>query len=115
MTAYPLPKIPVDLAKACVDNECVLYTGSGLSAQAGFETWIPFLSGLLAWAKKAAFIDQSFAASLEEAMAEGDYNSVADSIVRAVSNDRESLQNKATGMLHDPAADSVRCSAYHQL
>lgn len=93
MSTYPLPKIPVELAKACVDNECVLYTGSGLSAQAGFETWIPFLSGLLAWAKKAAFIDQSFAASLEEAMAEGDYNSVADSIVRAVGSDRESLSN----------------------
>lgn len=93
MTAYPLPEIPGDLARACVDKECILYTGSGLSAQAGFETWIPFLSGLLAWAKKATFIDQTFAASLDEAMAVGDYNSVADSIVRAVGTDRESLSN----------------------
>ncbi len=93
MTAYPLPEIPSDLSGACADNECILYTGSGLSAQAGFETWIPFLSGLLAWAKKATFIDQNFAASLDEAIAVGDYNSVADSIVRAVGNDRESLSN----------------------
>jgi len=93
VTAYPLPEIPSDLSGACADNECILYTGSGLSAQAGFETWIPFLSGLLAWAKKATFIDQNFAASLDEAIAVGDYNSVADSIVRAVGNDRESLSN----------------------
>ena len=93
MPEYPLPEVPADLVKACLDDECVLYAGSGLSAQVGFETWIPFLAGLLDWAKKGALIDRSFASSLEEAMQEGDYNSVADSIVRAVSSDREALSN----------------------
>ena len=93
MREYPLPEVPPDLVKACHDEECVLYAGSGLSAQVGFETWIPFLAGLLDWARKGSFIDRSFAASLEEAMQEGDYNSVADSIVRAVSSDKEALSN----------------------
>lgn len=91
MPEYPLPVAPADLVKACVDNECVLYAGSGLSAQAGFQTWIPFLGGLLDWAKQATLIDHSFGLSLDEAMAAGDFNSVADSIVRAVSNDKEAL------------------------
>lgn len=108
MPEYPLPQIPVELVKACVDNECVLYAGSGLSAQAGFKTWIPFLGGLLDWAEQAALIDHSFALSLEEAMAAGDYNSVSDSLVRAVSNDKEALSNYLRSVFYRSSIDLPR-------
>src|SRR5215213_3002591 len=112
MPEYLLPKIPVDLVKACVDGECVLYAGSGLSAQAGFQTWIPFLAGLLDWARKATFIDHAFGLSLKEAMNEGDYNSVADSIVRAVSSDKNALSNYLRSLFY---RTNVQLPKTHQL
>ena len=102
MSEYPLPTIPPDLARACVDNECVLYAGSGLSAQAGFATWVPLLSGLLEWAETNDAIDQSFASSLREAMELGDFNSVADSLVRALGDDKTALSQYLYKQFYKP-------------
>lgn len=67
-----LPDPPDDLVKACIAKDCVLYAGSGLSAQKGLPTWLPFVSGLLDWAVKSSYIDKDFAISLREAIQNGD-------------------------------------------
>lgn len=83
-TVIPLPDPPPGLIRACVDEECVLYAGAGLSAQAGYPTWQPFIEGLLKWSSETGAIDQSHAASLRAALAAGQLDPVADSIVSAV-------------------------------
>lgn len=85
--AADLPEPPDDLVKACIAKECVLYAGSGLSAQKGLPTWLPFVVGLLDWAVKAGYIKKDFAISLREAIHNGDTDPVADSIVSAVGSD----------------------------
>ena len=102
MPEYPLPPIPPELATACLDDECVLYTGSGLSAQAGFPTWIPMLWGLLTWTESEKFIDSSFAASLREAMKVDDFNSVADSLVRALGDNKARLGSYLHEVFYSP-------------
>lgn len=105
MPEYPLPSVPPDLARACFDNECVLYAGSGLSAQAGFDTWVPMLWGLLSWAESDGLIDPAFASSLREAMQIGDVNSVADSLVRKLGNNRSMLSDHLTATFYRPHVD----------
>lgn len=81
---WVLPDPPDDLIASCAAGELVLYAGSGLSAQSGLLTWRPFVSDLLEWANRAGFISTDFAESLREAIAHGDTDFVADSIVSAV-------------------------------
>jgi hypothetical protein len=80
--------LPDDLVNACKAGECVLYAGSGLSAQAGLQTYLPMVSELLGWAMDNGFVDPSFAQSLQEALQQGDTDLVADSIVSVLGNDR---------------------------
>ena len=102
MSEYPLPAIPPELARACVEDECVLYAGSGLSAQAGYPTWIPMLWDLLNWVDSAGFIEPSFALSLRAAMEVGDYNSVSDSLVRALGHNQVLLRDHLLTMFYAP-------------
>jgi hypothetical protein len=80
----PPPEPPPGLVKACLDGECVLYAGAGLSAQAGYPTWQPFVAGLLEWSRDTKRIDAEFAASLQTALAAGRVDSVADSLLSIV-------------------------------
>lgn len=38
-----IPEVPTALAEACARGDCILFAGTGLSAQAGLPTWSQFL------------------------------------------------------------------------
>ncbi len=80
----PRPEPPEDLVKACLEGNCILYVGSGLSASAGLPTWNPFVNDLLSWAVEQKFIDPSFGESLKKAIESGESNIAADSILGAL-------------------------------
>ena len=75
------PEPPEDLVQACMESECVLYMGAGLSAQAGYPTWMSFVRGLLDWALENEFVEKSFGKSLRAAITAEQSDLVADSIV----------------------------------
>jgi predicted ATPase len=75
------PEAPDFLLEACAANECVLFAGAGLSARAGFPTWVPFVRSLLQWAVDSGFIDETSAESHRAAIEKGDVDSVSDAIV----------------------------------
>jgi len=85
-----MPELSEFLIDACVANECVLFAGAGLSARAGFLTWVPFVRSLLNWCFEGGFIDESSAESHRAAIEKGDVGSVADGIVDAL-HGRENL------------------------
>ena len=108
----PSPLLPDDLVNACKAGECVLYAGSGLSAQAGLQTYLPMVSDLLGWALEHGFVDPSFAQSLEEALQQGDTDLVADSLVSVLGGDR---REALTGYLRDAFHRPPSLPAAHAL
>lgn len=86
-----LPEPPEELIRACAGNECVVYVGSGLSAEMNLPTWSLFISGLLKWARDAGRVAGDFADSLKEAVENGDIDLVADSLVNALGPHDEAL------------------------
>jgi hypothetical protein len=83
----PLPDPPDGLITACLEGDCVLYAGAGLSAQAGYPTWQPFVEDLLEWTRKSGKVEPEFAASLDAAMRAGQVNTVADALINIVGRD----------------------------
>ena len=83
----PLPDPPAGLITACRDGDCVLYSGAGLSAQAGYPTWQPFVEDLLKWSRDSGKVEAGFADSLEAAMRAGQISTVADSLINLVGRD----------------------------
>jgi SIR2-like domain len=88
-----VPPIPKELADGIQNGECVLFAGSGLSAQAGFPTWNQFLSGLLGFARERKVVDPSLAEAYAESLDQGERNAVADGIVHAFGSGRGDLQD----------------------
>jgi len=86
----PLPDPPDGLIQACLAGDCVLYAGAGLSAQAGYPTWQPFVEDLLKWSREDRDppIDAGFAESLQAALRGGQVDPVADSLVSAIGRDQ---------------------------
>jgi len=82
-----LPEPPAGLVRACTEGDCVLYAGAGLSAQAGYPIWQPFVESLLAWSRDNGKVDPAFAESLQAALRSGQVDPVADAIVSAVGRD----------------------------
>ncbi|UCC40961.1 MAG: AAA family ATPase [Candidatus Aminicenantes bacterium] len=89
---FPPPKPPDDLIRDCVDEKCVLYIGAGLSAQAGFPTWQPFVQSLLNWAIKENIVEKEFGYSLQSALDNNETDLVADSIVSDVQQEKRTEQ-----------------------
>lgn len=83
----PLPDPPQGLIDACAKGDCVLYAGAGLSAQAGYPTWQPFVEHLLAKSREGGKLEPGFADSLQAALRGGQVDPVADAIVGAVGRD----------------------------
>ncbi|PYS69858.1 MAG: hypothetical protein DMF69_15470, partial [Acidobacteria bacterium] len=85
-----LPKeLPVDLVNACVAGECVLYAGSGLSAQSGLPVWKDFVVGLLKWARSSNFITDIEEAHYQADVERGQADPVADSLVSRLTTDSQ--------------------------
>jgi hypothetical protein len=77
----PLPEPPDALVKALRTGECVLYAGAGVSAQANFPTWQSFIKELTRWTIANGFTDARFGQSLQAALDQELYDSVADNLV----------------------------------
>jgi predicted ATP-binding protein involved in virulence len=71
----------------------VLYCGSGVSAQAGFPYWQPFVEELTEWTIRNGFVTRELGASLKAALAQGQYDSVSDNLV-SIMRDRQAQLNK---------------------
>jgi predicted ATPase len=89
----PLPDVPPALVNALQAGECILYCGSGISAQAGFPYWQPFIDNLTEWTIRNGFVNPTFGASLRAALAQGQYDSVSDNLV-SIWRDRQPLLNQ---------------------
>jgi predicted ATPase len=100
--SLPLP--PSELVEACVVGECVLYAGPGLSAQAGFPTWKPFVLDLLNWAIENEFVGRRSGESLHAVLVQGQPDLVADSIVSVLQTkaQREALYDYLREVFLDP-------------
>ena len=83
-TILPQPTPPDDLVRDCYESKCVLYIGAGLSAQAGFPTWKPFVRDLLKWAIEKEIVEEEFGHALDAALETNETNLVADSILSEV-------------------------------
>lgn len=85
------PTPPELLIAACVAGEGVLFAGAGLSARAGFPTWLPLVRGLLDWAIEHNFVDEDWAESRRAAIDRGLVGEVADGIISALEGQEEVL------------------------
>jgi hypothetical protein len=83
----PLPDLPAGLVTACLEGDCVLYAGAGLSAQAGYPTWQPFVEELLTWSRDTGKVDPAFSESLQAALRAGQVDTVGDALVSAIGRD----------------------------
>ena len=88
-----VPEVPAELVKAFRDGECVLYCGSGVSAQAGFPYWQPFVQDLTEWTINSGFVAPKLGASLKAALVQGQYDSVSDNLV-SIMRDRQPQLNE---------------------
>ncbi len=87
------PEVPADLTQSCLNGECVLFAGAGLSARAGVVTWYRFLQNLLAFAQSHRVLDTSYASSMSAALQEGERDAVADGLAQAFGDRRNLLHD----------------------
>ena len=91
--ASSTPEVPADLIQSCLNGECVLFAGAGLSARAGVVTWYRFLQNLLAFAQSHRVLDTSYASSMSAALQEGERDAVADGLAQAFGDRRNLLHD----------------------
>ncbi|HLP47694.1 MAG TPA: AAA family ATPase [Candidatus Deferrimicrobium sp.] len=84
----PLPPVapPEDLIQACVDNECILFAGLGLSAGSGMPTRNEFVEGFLEWAITDKIIEKKFGESLRPSLKQGDTELVVNAVYGQLKN-----------------------------
>jgi len=104
------PNPPESLITDCASGECVLFVGAGLSARAGFPTWLQFVGNLLDWAIKNKFVDEVWAESRRAAIDKGDSGPVADGIIRKVQSQEKALYD----YLRKTFARSATLSSAHR-
>jgi energy-coupling factor transporter ATP-binding protein EcfA2 len=85
--------VPLELVEACVAEDCVLYAGNGLSAQAGLPTWRNLLGEMLEWAIQNNIVDDRIAASLRAGLEQRETEPVSDGLLHAVGDRLDALQN----------------------
>ena len=105
-----IPEVPGDLVKAFRDGECVLNCGSGVSAQAGFPYWQPFVRELTDWTINNEFVGPELGSSLRAALDQGQYDSVSDNLVSKLRGHQHELNQYLSGIFLKKAAlpDSVK-------
>jgi hypothetical protein len=75
--------IPNALVEACLNGDCVLWAGSGLSAQAGLPTWSAFLRELVVWASEKDRAPASVTGPALAQLSEGKSGEAADRLAAA--------------------------------
>lgn len=77
---------PENLIKAISQGNCLLFVGSGLSAQSGLPTWVTMLKELVAYGKNRELINDSDAKSLIKSLDKGRHSMVADDLSNRMSH-----------------------------
>ena len=98
------PEVPAELVEAAAAGECVLYAGSGLSAQAGLPLWPALLREMTEWSERRGIIDARFAQALRAALDEGEMESVGESLMHRLGGEREALLEFLRGRLSQVSA-----------
>lgn len=98
-----LPVPPDDLISSLAKDECVLYSGAGLSANMGLPTWSLFISGLLRWATDSGYINTVLADALKEAIEHGEIDVVADSLINSIGSNLDAVNNYLREVFLAPA------------
>lgn len=75
---------PNELITAISRGECMLFAGSGLSAQAGLPTWPEFLGGLAESTGVLTNLDENAKNAIGTAIAAGNYAAAAEEVAAAV-------------------------------
>lgn len=87
----PEPRPPADppdeLLQAVSSNECILWVGSGLSAQAGLPTWTGLLAELLETGTSSGSFDPETAAPIAARIRAGYHQAAADEIEARMGTD----------------------------
>jgi predicted ATP-binding protein involved in virulence len=97
----PEPEVPPALVSAVLADECVLYAGAGLSAQAGLPVWRGLVRELFEWAEKNEWFDASYATALRETLQAEDTSSVADAVIGFASPTGDATQKARFQQLHE--------------
>jgi energy-coupling factor transporter ATP-binding protein EcfA2 len=98
LPAEALPELPDELVEACASGSCILFAGSGISAQAGYPTWREVLYRLIERASDKEISDVR--PDVMSAFNAGKFTDVADLISRRLS--REQLQAAAKELYGNP-------------
>jgi hypothetical protein len=87
-----LEEPPDKLVEACASGKCVAFVGAGLGAQAGLPTWRPMIQSLLTEATRQKLLEPGQSATLQAALAEGQWNVVADELVDKLAGHEGAVQ-----------------------
>lgn len=79
--------IPQELIQKLVEDKCVAYIGSGLSAGAGLPLWGQLLTQMIEWSQ-ARRIPLQDTADLHRSIEQNDFLTVADFVVGQMGNQR---------------------------
>ena len=90
-STIPPAHVPEELLRSCRDGECVLYAGSGLSAQSGLPVWRGLLSEMVEWAIEQRVVDERLGQSLRAALLQGELESVSDGLLDQLGEQRSAL------------------------
>lgn len=92
LPAQGLPFPPEELIHAFLKRECVLFAGTGVSAQAGYPTWRTFADDLLKTAVKHELVPASSEPALRSLLNQRQYNLVVDAITNAEEGRKAALR-----------------------
>ncbi len=107
-------KPPAPLIEACLNDECVLYAGAGLSASSGLPTWKPLMRKLIEWADSERLIEPENLATMYSLEHDREWNLLADKFVRSLQKvDQEPRLYEQLSTIVD--APDVQLSERHRL
>lgn len=113
--SYPIapPSVPRDLIDACAARKCVLYAGTGLSAQSGLPNWVAVLGEMVQWAIGHKVVDERSGISLRAALQHGEIESVSEGLLDYVGDRTPELHEFLKDMLL--AKNAKPSSVHHTL
>lgn len=79
--APAVPEPPVELVQACLDRQCVLFAGAGLSVQSGMPTVAELTDGALEWVLSAKLVDPALEPSFTGLLDQGEADLVFEGLV----------------------------------
>lgn len=109
--ALPRPRVRRELVDACVEGECVLYAGNGLSAQSGLPTWSELMRKVVEWAISRGIVDERVGHSLTAGLQQRDIEAVSEGLLHNLGDKLSGLQE----FLQETLVNRVAPSPVHSI